>query len=175
MGTGDDIMLHRAQPGDTSYPAQDMNKIVDAAEWVGRINEVFDPQFFRVSGGLISFNGFPDVFPFDTRYLFSLTIAGTDVTIGAGEIHYGKYIISTSETTKTIANDNSYIAVKMALNQNSTATIEYEATKPVSTNTHFFKWLYQFRLISGQVSLADPSGIGHAGGAITIPGVAAPV
>jgi hypothetical protein len=99
-------------------------------------------------------------FPWE-KLCFGFRISGATVTIMAGEVIWGLEEIVVAETSPiTIAYDYSYIGVET---DGSTASIIGPSTSRAvfrSDSAKRRKWLWQFRLVSGAVSMIR---IGHMG------------
>lgn len=138
------------------------NRLIDVVNALQNLQ--FDPRYFNVtgdpSGTYVTFSG-TTTFPWSSL-AFGYLISGAVVTIYGGEIQIGASTpIGIGEQTRTIIADYQYVAAEYTWGTQALAIGSPTTVKPVSTETVFKRWLYQFRFQSGNVSLCKIGNMGN--------------
>ena len=93
-------------------------------------------------------------FPWGDTWAFGLGIDEDEVTIYPGDICIGADVpVSSIESVRAITTDYQYVAVEYDWSADTLTVGSPTTTKPVSDDSVFRAWLYQFRYASGQASL----------------------
>lgn len=149
-------MMRKATSNDRSLDLDTYNEMIDACMKMNALR--FDSKFFCVSGGVVTMVIRDTGFPWGDKWMFGLGLYGTkatsNVVIYPGEVQFGEEAaVATSQTSVTVTEDYSKVGVKYTYTTKVASIVNFGSSGPTYDSDFFQRWLYQFRVLGGTVSL----------------------